>query len=431
MKKIIFYIILSSFISSMMSITAYKKYIEKDPIRFPSCNNNNKIYPYSNSSFIRKKRIFSNKSSYLKPFSDYNISSESKYVSSNPDFTKAVNKTINSVVNINNYSKTNGYDIDDSTDPLDLFFGFPYDYFNDRKNNDIEKEYDKNDVPEFHGSGVIISDNGYIVTNYHVIKNAKKIEVVLNNQKNYIAKLIGTDPSTDIALLKINEKELPFVIFSDSDKVKIGEWVLAIGNPFNLNSTVTAGIISAKNRDLGILNDDTDYSIESFLQTDAAVNPGNSGGPLINTNGNLIGINTAISSHSGNFIGYSFATPSNLVLKVVKDIMKYGSVKRAFLGIKGVDLSKSDFLKFYNRKNNKNIKPQFGLLVEKVFNGGSAYYAGIKNEDIIKNIDNKQIQNIGDVSFIVGMKKPGEKINIVVLRNGKIKNFNNVVLKNI
>jgi S1-C subfamily serine protease len=210
--------------------------------------------------------------------------------------------------------------------------------------------------------------------------------------------------------------------------VKVGEWVLAIGNPFDLNSTVTAGIISAKNRSLGILRGETQAAIESFFQTDAAVNPGNSGGALVNTNGELIGINTAISSNSGNFIGYSFAAPSNLVGKVIRDIKKYGSVQRAYLGVRGMDLSKSEYLKAYNKENHQNIKPQQGFLIGEVLEGSGAYDAGIKKGDIIKSIDGKSIQNVADLSFIVGTRHPGDKVKVNLIRNGEIKTFN-VILK--
>ncbi|WP_185878083.1 S1C family serine protease [Blattabacterium cuenoti] len=398
MKKIIFYIILTSFISSVISIAAYKKYLEKESF----------IFPYNTSSTIKNNR---------RSFSSLN----NEY---HNDFTKVVEKTVHSVVNVRNFSKnTNNYNFD----PFEFFFGFPNNEFN-RDNGNKFQEGGK--APIYHGSGVIISSDGYIVTNHHVIKNSYKIEVTLNDQRIYKARLVGTDPSTDVALLKIEEKNLPFVYFSDSNKVKVGEWVLAIGNPFDLNSTVTAGIISAKNRSLGILREENISAIESFFQTDAAVNPGNSGGALLNTNGELIGINTAISSSSGNFIGYSFAAPSNLVLKVVQDIKKYGEVKRAFLGIKGMDLSKIELLKFFNKRNNKNVQPQSGFLVGEVFYGGSAYEAGIKKGDIIKSINNSSIRNVSDLSFIIGIKRPGDYIKIIVLRDKTLKSFN-VLLKSI
>ncbi|WP_185864665.1 Do family serine endopeptidase [Blattabacterium cuenoti] len=398
MKRIVFYIVLSSMMSSIISIAAYKQYYKETSTSFPTYNNyKSKTESSENSSLVSSAGL--------------------------PDFTRVVDKTIYAVVNVRNYSSNNS-----QFDPFDFFFGFPDDFGGGGR----EKKHQKNnnDMPGLHGSGVIISPDGYIVTNNHVVKYAERIEVTLSDQKTYRAKLIGKDPSTDIALLKINDKNLPFIYFSDSNKVQVGEWVLAIGNPFDLNSTVTAGIISAKNRNLGILRGETPSAIESFFQTDAAVNPGNSGGALVNTNGELIGINTAISSSSGNFIGYSFAAPSNLVAKVVKDIKKYGSVQRAYLGIKGIDLSKIEYIKYYNKETNQNIKPQKGFLIAEVFEKSGAYDAGLRKGDIIKNIDGKPIQNIADLSFIIGTKYPGNKIKVNVIRNGENKTFN-VILKDI
>ncbi|WP_341658703.1 Do family serine endopeptidase [Blattabacterium cuenoti] len=398
MKKIVFYIVLSSIMSSIITIAAYKQYAKEEPL----------LFPYTSS----KTRLTSSGSSSL-------VSSATRF----PDFTRVVSKTIHAVVNVKNYSKK----YNNQLDPFDFFFGFPDDFGNNR-----EKKTQKNDSPVLHGSGVILSPDGYIVTNNHVIKDAEKIEITLSDQRSYKAKLIGTDPSTDIALLKINEKNLPFIYFSDSNKVQVGEWVIAIGNPFDLNSTVTAGIISAKNRSLGILRGETQSSssIESFFQTDAAVNPGNSGGALINTNGELIGINTAISSASGNFIGYSFAAPSNLVAKVIQDIKKYGTVQRAYLGVRGMDLSKTEYLKAYNKETHQNIKSQQGFLIGEVFEKSGASDAGLKKGDIIKSIDGKPIQNIADLSFIVGTKHPGDKVEVNVIRN-KQKIIFYVILKDL
>ncbi len=382
--------------SSIITIAAYKQYTKEDPF----------IFPYTSSSSLSKTKLTSSDPSSL-------VSSAGL-----PDFTRVVEKTIHAVVNVKNYSRK----YSSQFDPLDLFFGFPDDYRG--------KKPQRNDLPGLHGSGVIISPDGYIVTNNHVIKDAEKIEITLNDQRTYRAKLIGKDPSTDIALLKISDKNLPFIYFSDSNKVQIGEWVLAIGNPFDLNSTVTAGIISAKNRSLGILRGETQSAIESFFQTDAAVNPGNSGGALVNTNGELIGINTAISSSSGNFIGYSFAAPSNLVAKVIQDIKKYGTVQRAYLGVRGMDLSKTEYLKAYNKETHQNIKSQQGFLIGEVFDRSGAADAGLKKGDIIKSIDGKLIQNIADLSFIVGTKHPGDKVKVNIIRNRQKKTFN-VTLKDL
>ncbi|AEU09416.1 Do family serine endopeptidase [Blattabacterium sp. (Cryptocercus punctulatus) str. Cpu] len=394
MKKIVVYIVISSIMSSVMTIAVYKKYTKEDSQLFPYGSSLERTIPSNSSSLISSAGL--------------------------PDFTRVVEKTIHAVVNVKNYSKK--YSNRLNFDPFDFFFGFPDDF------GGRGKIPQRNEIPGLHGSGVIISPDGYIVTNNHVIKDADKIEITLSDQRTYRAKLIGTDTSTDIALLKINEKKLPFIYFSDSNKVQVGEWVLAIGNPFDLNSTVTAGIISAKNRNLGILRGETQTAIESFFQTDAAVNPGNSGGALVNTNGELIGINTAISSNSGNFIGYSFSAPSNLVGKVIQDIKKYGTVQRAYLGVRGMDLSKAEYLKSYNNETHQNIKPQQGFLIGEVFDKSGAYEAGLQKGDIIKNIDGKPIQNVADLSFIVGTKHPGDKVKVNILRNKEKKTFN-VTLK--
>ena len=249
------------------------------------------------------------------------------------------------------------------------------------------------------GSGVIITEGGYIVTNHHVISEATELEITLNNQKVYKAKLIGTDPDNDIALLKINaKKKLEYLSFADSDQTKIGQWVLAVGNPYNLTSTVTAGIISAKGRDL-----EGNRHIESFIQTDAAVNSGNSGGALVNTKGQLIGINTAIASKTGAFVGYSFAVPSNIVRKVVEDLMEYGNVQNAFLGIQ-----------YSDRKNNLA-----GVLINEITKGSGAEQAGLKKGDIIVKIGNVKINHIADLKGQLNAKRPKEIVAVTVLRGKK------------
>ncbi len=250
------------------------------------------------------------------------------------DFTEAAKKSVNAVVSINNYANQSTRS---GNDFYDFFYGFDSSRQNQNK-------------PTGMGSGVIISEDGYIITNNHVIKNASKLEVTLNNQQTYKATLIGTDPNTDIALIKIDESGLPFLNFYDSDKLNVGEWVLAVGNPFGLNSTVTAGIISAKARNINILSSSGDNPIEAFIQTDAAVNPGNSGGALVNVNGDLIGINTAISSRSGSYEGYSFAVPSNIAKKIVEDIKKYGLVQRGYIGFVPIDLTDEDQVSAYNQE---------------------------------------------------------------------------------
>lgn len=340
-----------------------------------------------------------------------------------PDLTVAAEKTINAVVSVKNYSSyAQQRQQRQMIDPFDFFFGDPFG--SDSKSYKQPQQAPK-DVPNGLGSGVIISPDGYIVTNNHVIDGANKIEVTLNNQKTYIATLVGTDPNSDIALLKIDEKGLPFLNFYNSDDVKVGEWVLAVGNPFGLTSTVTAGIISAKGRSLDILRSNSRAPIESFIQTDAAVNPGNSGGALVNTNGDLIGINTAISSHSGTgtYEGYSFAVPSNLAKKVVEDIKKYGLVQRGYLGIGALDMSDDDAVKQYNAQNKTSYKSQQGVLVTEIQEDGGAKDAGMKKGDIITEIDGGTIRNFPTLSGIIGEKRPGDVVKVTVLRDGSSKTF--------
>lgn len=276
------------------------------------------------------------------------------------------------------------------------------------------------------GSGVIVSPDGYIVTNNHVIANAEKINVTLNNNRTYEAKVIGMDDNTDLAVLKIDEKNLPYIKYGNSDELKVGEWVLAVGNPFNLTSTVTAGIVSAKGRDINILGKDPQTgvsSLESFIQTDAAVNPGNSGGALVNTEGELIGINSAIKSNTGSYTGYSFAIPVNIVKKVVKDIIEFGSVQRAFIGIHIRDIDE-----FLAEENDlANLK---GAFVAGLSEGGAAIEAGIKEGDVVKGIDGYVIENVTQLQEKVGQYRPGDEIIVRVLRNGKLLDMN-VVLQNI
>jgi len=260
------------------------------------------------------------------------------------------------------------------------------------------------------GSGVIISSDGYIVTNNHVIEQTDYIEVVLNDGNSYPAKLIGTDLQTDIALLKIEAKDLPFIPMGNSDDIELGQWVLAIGNPFNLTSTVTAGIISAKARRMGMNN----RSVDSFIQTDAAVNPGNSGGALINIKGELIGINTLIYSGTGSFIGYSFAVPVNLVKKVVKDLTEYGKVQRGYLGISIADVNEK-IAKELNLKNNN------GVLITEVTENYAAKKAGLEVKDVIVKIEDTKTENISALQEKVAEYRPGDKIKFYVIREGKEK----------
>ena len=263
------------------------------------------------------------------------------------------------------------------------------------------------------GSGVIISQDGYIVTNNHVVDNADKVDVVLNDKRTLSAKVIGTDPSTDLALLKIDEKDLPFIYFGNSDSVKVGQWVLAVGNPFNLESTVTAGIVSAKGRNINIIKDKNNSAIESFIQTDAAVNPGNSGGALVSTNGELIGINSAIATPTGTYAGYSFAIPVNIVKKVIDDLTHFGVVQRAFLGVNPMEMTDE----LANQSGLKNLK---GVYVANVNDRSSAAEAGLQKGDVITKVDNKAISSIPELLEKVGSKRPGDAVSIEYMRNGKL-----------
>lgn len=312
------------------------------------------------------------------------------YAAESTDFTKAAEKTVNAVVHVKNTST--------SKDNLPSF----YHYF-----------YGEEDLPERigTGSGVIVSPDGYIITNYHVIENNSTIEITTNNNKTYTAKVIGTDPDTDIAVLKINaDKKLPYIYFGNSDTTRIGEWVLAVGNPFNLNSTVTAGIISAKSRDLN----KRDRKNESYIQTDAAVNRGNSGGALVNTNGELIGINTAISSMTGGYVGYSFAVPSNVARKIFEDIIEYGDVQRGLLGVMGQALDAQMAARF-------EVDETEGFYITDLEQGLGADLAGLKANDIIKSVDGIMINEFADLSGYLASKRPGEKVNVVFKRDGKEK----------
>ncbi|MCF8411524.1 MAG: trypsin-like peptidase domain-containing protein [Crocinitomicaceae bacterium] len=264
------------------------------------------------------------------------------------------------------------------------------------------------------GSGVIVSSEGYIVTNNHVIENASEIEVILNDNSKYTAKIVGTDPSTDIAILKVEGTGFQPIPLGNSDDLKIGEWVLAVGNPFNLTSTVTAGIVSAKARNINLLSDRSKQDvipIESFIQTDAAVNPGNSGGALVNTKGELVGINTAIASQTGSYSGYSFAVPVNLVEKVMRDVIDYGVVQRGYLGVQINDITQEI-------KTKNNLPSTKGVFVTKVVEDGSADKAGIKDGEVILKIGTKEVNSVASLQEEIGKRRPGDKVSVTI-RNKK------------
>lgn len=330
------------------------------------------------------------------------------------DFTQAAEKTVNAVVGVRNRQMVQQQQYQ-SMDPFfDFFFG----------NRGYGQQQPQQKAREGFGSGVIISADGYIVTNNHVIANADQLTVTLNDQREFEATLVGTDPTTDIALLKIEAKDLPTISFGESDNLKVGEWVLAVGNPFMLTSTVTAGIVSAKARQIGMgqRGNSNQMNIESFIQTDAAVNPGNSGGALVNTAGELVGINTAIYSETGNYAGYSFAVPSSIVNKVVADLRQYGQVQRAVLGIRIQEINPELVEK-------EELKESEGIYVAEVMDNGAAADAGIKKGDVITAIDKVRIKNFGVLQGELARHTPGEKVQVTVDRKGKNETFT-VTLKN-
>jgi Do/DeqQ family serine protease len=318
-----------------------------------------------------------------------------------PDFTIAAEKTVNAVVHVKtSYAMQNNH----QPSMYDFFFGQPFG----------GSPYGQMMPQTASGSGVIISVDGYIVTNNHVVENAENIEIVLNDNRTFEAKLIGRDPATDIALVKIDAKNLPTIHYGNSDALKIGEWVLAVGNPFNLTSTVTAGIVSAKERNINLLSQKQQYAIESFIQTDAAVNPGNSGGALVNTAGELVGINTAIASQTGSYSGYSFAIPVTIVKKVVSDLTEYGTVQRALLGVNIQDVD-SDIAKELNLE-----KPE-GVYVVNVNKGSAAEDAGIKIKDVIVKINETKVKKVSELQEQISRFSPGDKIEVWILRNNDLK----------
>ena len=371
MKKILTLILVSA-LGGIITLGSYKLFLEEEkPILVATETANPIFLPTSNINTL--------------------INTEKA-----PDFTVAAENTVNAVVHVKNLAQNSGQMTFE-----DLFFGR------------------RSQSPQIGtGSGVIINTDGYIITNNHVITNAQEISVTMNNNKTYVAELIGTDPKTDIALLKIDSNEdLPFITFADSDNAKIGEWVLAVGNPFNLTSTVTAGIISAKARDL------SGTSKQSFIQTDAAVNPGNSGGALVNTNGELVGINTAISSQTGSYVGYSFAVPSNIARKVIEDIMEYGNVQNGILGIQGGALNSLVAEKI-------GVTDTEGIYIDRVIEDSGAEKAGVRKGDIIKEIDHIKISKFADLTGHLNTKRPSDVVNLSVLRDGETSTIPVILAKN-
>ncbi|MBW6459010.1 MAG: trypsin-like peptidase domain-containing protein [Bacteroidales bacterium] len=324
-----------------------------------------------------------------------------------PDFTTAAEKTVHGVVHIRSEFTRKTIMYDDFFGPFRELFGHPYGGSGSQ-------------VYTGFGSGVIISNDGYIVTNNHVVESANNIDVILNDRREFKAVLIGTDPSTDLALVKIEAENLPYLTFGNSDEVKIGEWVLAVGNPFNLTSTVTAGIVSAKARNINILG--SQGSIESFIQTDAAVNRGNSGGALVNMKGELVGINAAIASNTGSYTGYSFAIPVNIVRKVADDLLNYGMVQRAYLGVTIRQVNSA-------LAREKDLSVFNGVFIETLTSNGGAKQAGVKSGDVITGINNIPVTTTSELLEIIGQQNPGDIVTVTVNRNGKVQQMD-VELRN-
>lgn len=319
------------------------------------------------------------------------------------DFTYAAEQTVHAVVHVRTTSRMGSQ----AQNPImEFFYGPQY----QQRPREVRG----------YGSGVIISADGYIITNNHVIDEAENVEIALNDRRTFPAEVIGRDPSTDLALLKVKGTNFPYIKYGNSDQLKIGEWVLAVGNPFNLTSTVTAGIVSAKGRSLGL--NQGDYSIESFIQTDAALNMGNSGGALVDTNGNLVGITSAILSPSGAYAGNSFAIPVSIVEKVVDDLREFGTVQRALIGVNIRDVDSEDAEKF-------SLSGVNGIMITNIVENGAAESAGLKENDVIVALDGQRVNSVGELQDQVGRHRPGDKVNVTYIRNGKENNVS-MVLKN-
>lgn len=338
------------------------------------------------------------------------------------DLTYAAEKALPSVVHIKYLQNSKVQTVDVQSDPFGDFFD-PFGFFgNPGGNGGTQKRKVQTPKREGAGSGVIISTDGYIVTNNHVVEGADELTVTLNDNKEYSARIIGTDKTTDLALIKITASNLPALPIGDSDKLKVGEWVLAVGNPFNLNSTVTAGIVSAKARSLGA------NGIESFIQTDAAINAGNSGGALVNTRGELVGINAMLYSQTGSYSGYGFAIPTTIMNKVVADLKKYGTVQRGLLGIQGINVNN-----YYDQQKEQgkelDLGTMEGVYVAKVEEEGSAAEAGLKEGDVITAVDGKKVVKMSELQEYLTNKRPGDKVTITYLRK-KAKKTATLTLKN-
>ena len=340
------------------------------------------------------------------------------------DLTYAAEKSLPSVVHILSTKNSKVQTIEVQSDPFSDFFSDPFGFFGNPNQSQDGKQKRSVRTPKQQGSGsgVIISTDGYIVTNNHVVAAADELTVTLNDNKEYSARIIGTDKTTDLALIKIDAKDLPAITIANSENIKVGEWVLAVGNPFNLTNTVTAGIVSAKGRSL------YQNGVESFIQTDAAINPGNSGGALVNTRGELIGINAMLYSQTGSFSGYGFAIPTSIMNKVVDDLKKYGTVQRAVIGIQGQDVKNYvDAQK--DQGKDVDLGTMEGIYVAKVLEESSAEEAGLKAGDVITAIDGKEMNKMADLQEYLAKKRPGDKVSVSYLRDKK-KASKTMTLKN-
>lgn len=340
------------------------------------------------------------------------------------DLTYAAEKSLPSVVHILSTKNSKVQTVEVQSDPFSDFFSDPFGFFGNpnQGNGGRQKRSVRTPKQQGSGSGVIISNDGYIVTNNHVVADADELTVTLNDNKEYSARIIGTDKTTDLALIKIDGKNLPAITIANSEDIKVGEWVLAVGNPFNLTNTVTAGIVSAKGRSL------YQNGVESFIQTDAAINPGNSGGALVNTRGELIGINAMLYSQTGSFSGYGFAIPTSIMNKVVDDLKKYGTVQRAVIGIQGSDVKNYvDAQK--DQGKDIDLGTMEGIYVAKVTEESAAEEAGLKEGDVITAIDGKEVNKMADLQEYLAKKRPGDKVSISYLRDKK-KSTKTVTLKN-
>ncbi|MEX1190781.1 MAG: Do family serine endopeptidase [Brumimicrobium sp.] len=355
---------------------------------------------------ITSKSSFTNSQIDSPPVLNANYSPLS--VDTSIDFTKASANSVHSVVHV----KTKVVRTMVQNDPFLEFFYGP------------GASRERKQYGEGSGSGVIVSDDGYIVTNNHVIQNANEIEVTLNDNSTYKASIVGVDPSTDIAVIKIEADDLLPMAFGNSDNVQVGQWVLAVGNPFNLTSTVTAGIVSAKARNINIIGgqDKSIMPIESFIQTDAAVNPGNSGGALVNTNGELVGINTAIASQTGSYAGYAFAVPSRLVNKIARDLIDYGMVQRAFLGVEIAEINQ-------NLVDEHGLPDTKGVFISGVKEKSGAFNAKIKKGDVVLKVGSKEVNSASQLQEEIGKRRPGDKVSLTIRRDGDLE-VKEVLLKN-